>query len=210
LQALGVQPALAYRATDWLSLGVGVVALYGVLEEKAAVNNIGPNQPDGRLKIEDSDWTYQVNLGVLVEPRKGTRFGLTYLSEGDLKFKDKPNFSNLGPGMEAALRANGLLDAEIKIEFTMPQALMFSAYHELTDRLALMGNLGWQEWSEFGKVGVAVASEDTSSLTIDRNYKDTWHVAVGAQYRVADPWLLTAGVAYDSSMVDIVQTFGET
>jgi long-chain fatty acid transport protein len=80
LQAMGVQPALAYRVADWLSLGVGVVALYGVLEEKAAVNNIGPNQSDGKLKIEDSDWTYQVNLGVLVEPRKGTRFGLTYLS----------------------------------------------------------------------------------------------------------------------------------
>jgi long-chain fatty acid transport protein len=176
------------------------VALYGVLEEKVAVNNIGPD--DGKLKLEDDDWTYQVNLGVLLEPRKGTRFGLTYLSEGDLKFKDKPDFSNLGPGLETALRAKGLLDAKIKIDFTMPQALMLSAYHELTDLWAIMGNLGWQDWSEFGKVGVTVASEDASSLTVDRNYKDTWHVAVGAQYRVADPWLLTAGLAYDSSMVD--------
>ena len=202
LQALGIQPALAYQVTDWLSLGVGVVALYGVLEEKVAVNNIGPNQSDGKLKLEDSDWTYQVNLGVLVEPRQGTRFGLTYLSEGDLKFKDQPDFSNLGPGLAALLRANGLLDAKIKVDFTMPQALMLSGYHELSDRWALMGNLGWQDWSEFGKVGVTVASEDTSSLTVDRNYKDTWHVAFGAQYRVTDPWLLTAGIAYDSSMMD--------
>jgi len=29
LQALGIQPALAYQVTDWLSLGAGVVALYG-------------------------------------------------------------------------------------------------------------------------------------------------------------------------------------
>jgi long-chain fatty acid transport protein len=202
LQALGVQPALAYQVTDWLSFGAGVVALYGVLEEKVAVNNIGPNQSDGKLKIEDSDWTYQANLGVLVEPRKGTRFGLTYLSEGDLKFKDEPDFSNIGPGLEAILRARGLLDAEIEVEFTMPQALMLSAYHELSDRLAIMGNLGWQDWSQFGKVGVSVSSEDTSSLTFDRNYKDTWHVAFGAQYRVAAPWLLTAGIAYDSSMMD--------
>jgi long-chain fatty acid transport protein len=202
LQALGVQPALAYQVTDWLSVGAGVVALYGVLEEKVAVNNIGPNQPDGKLKLEDNDWTYQVNLGVLVEPRQGTRFGLTYLSEGDLKFKDEPKFSNLGPGLAALLRANGLLDAKIKIDFTMPQALMFSAFHELSDRWAVMGNLGWQDWSEFGKVGLTVASEDTSSLTVDRNYKDTWHVAFGTQYRVADPWLLTAGMAYDSSMMD--------
>jgi long-subunit fatty acid transport protein len=26
-------------------------------------------------------------------------------------------------------------------------------------------------------------------------------VAFGAQYRVADPWLLSAGIAYDSSMM---------
>jgi long-chain fatty acid transport protein len=202
LQALGVQPAVAYRVTDWLSLGAGVVALYGVLDEKAAVNNIGPNQGDGKLKIEDSDWTYQVNLGLLMEVRKGTRFGLTYLSEGDLEFKDKPKFSNLGAALETLLRANGVYDAEIEVEFSMPRALMFSAYHELTDRLALMGNLGWQDWSQFGKVGVSVTSEDTSDLTVDRNYKDTWHVALGAQYRAATPWLLTAGISYDSSMMD--------
>jgi long-chain fatty acid transport protein len=202
LQAVGVQPAIAYRVTDWLSLGAGVIALYGVMEERVAVNNIGPNESDGKLEIEDSDLTYQVNLGVLVEPRKGTRFGLTFLSEGDLEFKDKPDFGNLGPGLEALLRANGVLDADIKVEFTMPRSLMLSAFHELSDRAALMGNLGWQEWSEFGKVGIAVTSEDTSNLTIDRNYKDTWHVAFGAQYRVAQPWLLTAGFAYDSSMMD--------
>ena len=202
LQAMGFQPALAYQVNDWLSLGAGVVALYGVLEEKIAVNNIGPNQPDGKLKIEDSDWAYQVNLGVLVEPRKGTRFGLTYLSEADLEFKDKAKFSDLGPVLEPLLRANGLLDTKLKIDFTMPQSVMFSAYHELNERWALMGNLGWQDWSEFGKVGVTVSSQDTSSLTVDRNYNDTWHVAVGTQYRVVAPWLLTAGIAYDSSMVD--------
>ena len=38
----------------------------------------------------------------------------------------------------------------------MPQAAMFSAYHDLTKRMAAMGNLGWQGWSQFGKVDVQV------------------------------------------------------
>jgi long-chain fatty acid transport protein len=41
-----------------------------------------------------------------------------------------------------------------------------------------------------------------SSLTTDLDCKDTWHVALGTQYRVSDPWLLSAGIAYDSSMLD--------
>ena len=63
----------------------------------------------------------------------------------------------------------------------MPQAVMLSDYHELNNRWAVVGNMGWQDWSEFGKVGVSLTSQDASSLTVDRNYKDTWHVAVGCQ-----------------------------
>jgi len=65
-----------------------------------------------------------------------------------------------------------------------------------------MGNLGWQDWSEFGKVDVTVAAEDTTSLTVDRQYEDTWHAALGAQYQLSAPWLLSGGIAYDSEMVD--------
>ena len=31
------------------------------------------------------------------------------------------------------------------------QSVMFSAYHQLTDSWAIMGNIGWQDWSDFGK-----------------------------------------------------------
>ena len=62
LQALAIQPALAYQVTDWLSLGAGLVGLYGVFEQKTAINNIGPNQPDGRLRIKDDDLAFQANL----------------------------------------------------------------------------------------------------------------------------------------------------
>jgi long-chain fatty acid transport protein len=65
-----------------------------------------------------------------------------------------------------------------------------------------MGNLGWQDWSQFGKVDVSVSSDTTTSLTTDFDFKDTWHAALGVQYRLSDPWLLTGGVAYDSSMLD--------
>jgi long-chain fatty acid transport protein len=90
---------------------------------------------------------------------------------------------------------------KIDLGMTMPQAVMFSAYHEINDRLALMANLGWQDWSEFGKVDVSV-SDTNVDLTTDLDYNDTWHVALGAQYHISEPLLVTAGIAYDSSMLD--------
>jgi len=85
---------------------------------------------------------------------------------------------------------------------TIPQAIMFSGYHEITDRWAIMGNVGWQEQSEFGKTNVTINTPAVRSFTDDRNFDNTWHFAVGMQYRIADPWLFSVGFAYDESPVD--------
>ena len=77
---------------------------------------------------------------------------------------------------------------------------MGSVYFELTDRWALLGDAGWQNWASFGRIEVNVASTTPTSLTTNIGYKDTWHVALGAQYQISDPWRLTFGAAYDSSI----------
>ena len=78
---------------------------------------------------------------------------------------------------------------------------MLSGYHELNAKWALMADVGWQNWSQFGEVDVGVDSANPSSLTKNLNYQDTWHGAIGAQYRASEQWLLSAGFAYDSSAV---------
>ncbi|MGD8344678.1 MAG: outer membrane protein transport protein, partial [Desulfobacterales bacterium] len=42
----------------------------------------------------------------------------------------------------------------------------------------------------------------TTKFTQDRDWDDAWHFALGAQYRIADPWLLSVGFAYDTDPVD--------
>jgi long-chain fatty acid transport protein len=91
---------------------------------------------------------------------------------------------------------------EVKLKMTIPQAVMFSAYHEITPKWAVMGNLGWQNWTKFGYTGVAVTSTATGATTsanVNANYDDTFHVALGAHYRFHPQWRVTAGFAYDSS-----------
>lgn len=85
---------------------------------------------------------------------------------------------------------------------TMPQSIIFSAFHQATPKLAIMGNIGWDEWSEFGKVDIDVRSSSPTSLTADRGYDDTWHFAAGMQYQLTEQWRLNTGVAYDTAMVD--------
>lgn len=202
LIGMTLTPAVSYRVNNWLYLGAGLNIMYGYLESKVAVNNGLETLPDGQLKYDDTQWGFGANLGVLVEPKPGTRFGLTYLSEVKLDFSAVPEFSGLGPLLQNRLDSLGLTTSKMDLGMTVPRMAMFSAYHEIDEKWAVMGNVGWQDWSRFGKVEVRIDSVDPTSLTVDSKYKDTWHAALGIQYRHTPKWTFTTGVAYDSSAVD--------
>ncbi len=198
LLGMSLMPAVSFKATDWLSIGAGLNAMYGYLNTEVAVRT-GPLVDDGLLTVKDETWGFGANAGVLIEPGEGTRFGVTYLSPVELDFADVPTFSgNLG-----LLGALPVFQTprELDLGVTVPQSVMVSAYQEVSPKWALLANVGWQNWAQFGKVDIGVDSANPTSLTADLNYQDTWHGAFGAQFRASEQWLLSAGVAYDSSPV---------
>jgi len=208
LLTFGISPTVAYEVSPRLSIGAGPTLMYGKLDQKAAINNAatgdtqpdGSPFPDGKLKFDEGDIGVGGVVGVLIEPRDDTRFGITYLFEVEFDFDDAASLNNLGPTLSSVTA--GLRNTKVDLDLSIPQMLMASAYHDLTDKLALMANIGWQDWSAFGKQEFTLRSETTTSLTKDLNFKDTWHVAVGAQYRIYSDWVWSVGMAYDSSPVD--------
>jgi long-chain fatty acid transport protein len=202
LTVSGITVPVAYRVNEWLSLGAGPNFLLGHLDEKAAVNNVERRLGDGRIEYEDYQEGYGGNFGILIEPRADTRFGLQYLTQVNMNFRDHLQLGGLGPILEYGLGQRDLLNPRLHLRLNIPQMVMVSGYHELTDQLAILGDVGWQDWSKFGDFGVTVSSVDTNSFTVKEHYNDTWHVALGTQYRLNPVWLLTGGIAYDSSMVD--------
>ena len=193
--------SVGYRVKDWLSVGAGVSIVHGELEYRAALNNQLDGGADGRIKFDDTDADIGFNAGLLIEPREGTRVGLTYISEVDFDFKDKNLISGAGPLLNDALQLSGLAGATTKLKWVLPEQVMLGIHQDLSDTLSIMGNVGWQNWSKFGQVGVSLDAATSKSTTVDANFDDTWHVALGARYRVNPLWSVSAGVAYDSSPV---------
>jgi long-chain fatty acid transport protein len=192
-------PTASFRPTEWLSIGAGLNAMYGYFRSQVAVNNLDPRIGDGQMTLKDTTWGFGANVGVLLEPIKGTRVGVSYLSPVDLNFKATPGFSNLGPGLDAILRGTGQLD----LGMTVPQSVLLSVYHELSEKWAVMADFGWQNWARFGEVQVSIESgSDNPVRTLNANYQDTWHGALGAEFKASEKWTLTGGAAYDSSAVD--------
>ncbi|WP_421188108.1 OmpP1/FadL family transporter [Aeromonas enteropelogenes] len=162
-QALTLQPSASYRINDQWSLGAALGLQYGMFKLEA--------QPVGaasRKKVEDDDVRVNGRVGVLYELDNDTRFGLSYSSEVEFEFRDK----------------------NVESSSIMPRQVVLSGYHALNDRLALMGNINWQDWSAY------------QTLTPGADTRDTYQIALGTQYRFNDKMRWNAGFAFDTSMYD--------
>ncbi|WP_243055217.1 OmpP1/FadL family transporter [Pseudomonas sp. BP01] len=202
---VSLQPTIAYQFTDDLSVGIGPRFMYAYYRTEMAINNnlLGvTDRPDGQLEYKDTDWGTGVNVGLLYKLDARTRIGLAYTSKIDLEFKDSPDVRKVSnPLLNAALNR---LDVDtLELDMSVPQTVLLSIAHQLDDQWTLLGSLGWQDWSEFGDIGVEVDTDLAgTSRTVDRRYKDTWHASLGAQYQVTRKLRWNMGVGYDSSAVD--------
>jgi long-chain fatty acid transport protein len=66
----------------------------------------------------------------------------------------------------------------------------------------MLASIGWQDWSEFGAVGVEIDSANPQSFSVEREYKDIWYLSLGLQHRINARLRWNADIGYDSSAVD--------
>ena len=202
---VSLQPTYAYKINDDLSIGFGPRLMYGYFRTEVAVNNnvLGlADREDGQLEYKDTDVGLGFNIGVLYRLNERTKLGLAYTSKVDLEFEDKASLDDISnPLLNLALqRAN---PSSLEIDMEVPQTAVISLAYDLDSQWKLLGSLGWQDWSEFGKIGVEVDTDLAgTSTSVDRQYKDTWHASLGAQYQASRQLRWSMGAGYDSSAVD--------
>ena len=197
---LSFQPSLAFRAADWLSIGGGPNVMVGFLRNKAGINTLNPRLGDGQVRYQN--WTVNVggNVGILLTPRDGTRIGFDYLTPVNLNFSDAPHFVGLGPLVTRAITRE-LRSPKTNLGLQVPQQLMGDVYQKITERWALLGSVGWQNWSQFGLVDISINTKNPVSLSKNLHFQDTFHIAAGSQYRLTPQWMLSCGFAFDNSAV---------
>jgi long-chain fatty acid transport protein len=195
-----IAPSLAYQVNDWLSVGAGFSFAVGRLTFQSKVNNLDPRLGDGGFSLESWDEAFGGRAGILLRPIPKLRIGLTYQSPEYYKFGFNPHLTQLGPGLSAVRQRIG--GAKINVPLTEPQQVMASAVYEVFPNWSLLGNVGWQNWTEFGEFPIGITTQ-TTQKTVNANlhFSNTWQIAIGQQFRFAEKWLWSAGFAYDSSPV---------
>ena len=208
LSTININPTVAAKLTDNFSVGAGLNIQYAEATLSNAIDFglIGwsaglptqPQQTDGFVKVTGSDWSVGYNLGVMYEPTKTTRIGLSYRSPITQDIRGNADFTV--PGSARVLTARGqFTDTGAKAVLNLPDTLSLAVYQQLNPRLAIVGDVTWTNWSRFQELRVEFDNPVQADKVQPENWDDTYRFGVGLNYAVNDSLTLRTGVTYDPS-----------
>lgn len=183
IKTVNVNPSVAYKVNDVLSVGAGLSMQVIKAELTSAANLAGTNV----FKLTADDVGFGYNLGVTAQPSAATRLGLHYRSEIKYKLDGDASFS-LAPAL------NGPVNADLKT----PSSASLSVFHQATPSIELMGDVTWTKWSNLQRLTV-VRSTGVQLTNLEFQWDDTWRFGLGANYRLNPQTKLRFGVALDKT-----------
>jgi len=80
-----------------------------------------------------------------------------------------------------------------------------SIFHQFDNKWDLMADLQYTGWSSIKELNIVRTSGTGSPVTLSNtpeNFRNTWRVSGGANYRYSDKWTLRGGIAWDETPVN--------
>lgn len=191
LKALNINPSVAWRVNDQLSIGAGIsfVKLEGDIQQQLPVS---PLLPNARNRLEADDTAMGFNVGLMYQVTPAMRVGMSYRSKIDFRLKGEATATEAGP-------ATGVTPAFARIE--LPDTFSVAVHHQITDRWEAMGDYTWTGWSSFKSLDVRNDTTGARLTNPEYDFRDSWRIGYGAAYKYTEALKLRFGVAFDKSPV---------
>jgi long-chain fatty acid transport protein len=179
---LRVAPAVSYKLSDQLALGVAANLMYATMEWDVAGAMGAPARKDG------SSFGYGATVGLTFKPMKELTVGLAY--------ETKSFFQDFSFDLPAPLGTE-------KLAFNQPQVVTLGASFQATDALLVAADVEWIGWSSIaGKDQPRFTQTTLATQPWNMNWSDQVVVKVGAQFAATKELKVRAGYNYGKMPLD--------
>lgn len=201
VQVKTLQPTMAYRINDHVSVGVGVTVnrIENNLQSYLATGILNGGV-DTHIIIKGNDTALGLNLGLMTDLNSSTTWGISYHSKVFYRAYGHTEVIN----SPSAFGLDGKYSN--KIDTTLPESVDTSLTHHFDERWTGYLGTSWTRWSRVQRTEAVNSGVSPLGLQLgfgtfgdDFKWHDTWSVAAGASYQLSPQWLLRSGFAYDPS-----------
>lgn len=207
LLTFNINPSVSFKATDSLSLGAGVSAVYAKATLERNYGDLHPVGDTQYFLLEGDAWGYGWNIGALYEFNENHRIGFGYRSQVDIDFEGDFTGATSGGNKIGA-----------SLELPLPATAEFSGYHKLTQAFAVTYSASWTQWSEF--TGLEANSDNPNQCqntdgTVGQCFKKEEHYDDNMRYSIGtelylDSLTLRAGFALDEQAGETTLSIPDT
>jgi len=187
IETLNINPTVSFKVNNMISLGAGV----SYQQIKATLTNaVSPLAPASVGQVEGDDWAWGWNLGALFDFGQGTRLGLTYRSTIDYTIEGDLTFQGIA-----------LPNQPVKAAVKLPDTFSVGVSHRFNPQWRVLADYTWTGWDTIQNLDIQNQGTGATITSTALQFKNSWRIGVGAEYQINPPWLLRAGLAYDTSPV---------
>ncbi|TRW18114.1 OmpP1/FadL family transporter [Glacieibacterium frigidum] len=191
LKSFNIQPSVAYKISDRISVGAGFDIQTFKVSLTSALPNVSPTLPDARSRIDGEDLSFGWNAGVQVDLGQ-VRLGGHYRSSVKHTLDGAVQVEGL-VGPLAAGNGSRFGLAPLSTPDIATVSAVFGA-----DKLRLLGSVNWYNWSRFERIRVSTP-DGTVIANSEQQYRDTWSYSGAVEYDVSDKFTLRAGSMFDQT-----------
>ncbi len=209
-----INPNIAWKVNDYISLGGGVSALWTHSKIKSGIPS---GNGDGQFEYKGSDWMFTYNLGLMVTPTEDLRFGVSYRSSAHVTARG--DYYIRGNKF-----MNGVVDGKGRLQ--TPETVYISATWKPIQRLRLSGLARWANWKKFENMRFSMDNSDDlqktangqylsatlphmanalqkglANVNIQNDWKAAWLFSLGADLDVTDQWTVRGGIALETDPI---------
>ena len=229
VRAFDVNPSVAYKINDKVSIGGGISVQFanalltsrldsgatclGIADQaglpvtSCTDNGLIFNDPDidSDVELDGSGTEVTFNIGALFKPREGTKIGVAYRHgtqhqlEGDATFSNTPALAGFVSAFPEAARP--LQNTGTTISADLPATFDLSVAQKANDKLELLGTVKWTQWSSFDTLTSSFDNPAQPESGIAFNWEDAVMVSAGMNYTMSKKLTLRAGVAFDQTPI---------
>lgn len=227
LKSFSVQPTLAFKIGDHLSLGAGMMMIFGNFSLSRALITFGDLAtaaamvpalkpladkykdvtPVGATLSGDAGMKFGINAGVMYDVTERLTVGVSYRSKvtmrvpegtAELSYANETELKPVLGGMIPPLD-QGTFEAGLPL----PSNLNVGLSYKPADRLTLSGEVQFVGWGAYQALNVQFRQEGLAgySLAAKKEYKDSRIYRLGGEYATTDRLDLRLGFYVDESPV---------
>ena len=220
IMTININPSIAWKATEKISVGFGISIQYADLEltqnidSVPACGSLGGGAAcagvtgDSAVKLAGDSTELGWNTGILIDIDEKSRLGISYRSaikhnvSGDSTYNLDPVLQGVADAASSAFGYKILQNSALEATAQLPETFSVSFASDLNDQWTVLADWTWTGWSGLDVITIIeTGGVPGQEKTLNLAYQNVNRYSIGANFKPNDKWIYRGGIALDETPI---------